>query len=113
LEKYRREFGGRGYFLAVERAKVGEEPQAVVQETATKSDESERNGEAAQKAKQLSQSLGSSLFYSLGWAWSKLMTPQHRTGVLGVNLGKNKLSNDEVGVSSMYCNSTAREIVCH
>lgn len=106
MEKYRREFGGRGYVLAVERAKVEEEPQAVVQETATKSDEenvneSERSGEAAQKAKQLSQSLGSSFSYSLGWAWNKLMTPQHKTGVLGVNLGKNKLSNDEVGVSSI------------
>jgi len=36
------------------------------------------------------------LLWALGWAWNKVMTSKGRTGVLGVNLGKNKLSEDEV-----------------
>jgi dihydroorotate dehydrogenase len=111
LQKYRREFGGRGYGLAMERSKVAEHPQVVVEEatTSTSDDNDSANKsesiEAAKKVNQLSHSLGASLAYSLGWAWSKLMIPQHRTGVLGVNLGKNKLSDDEVAVSSISCNS--------
>ena len=41
---------------------------------------------------------GENIFmWALGWAWNKLMTSTPRTGVLGVNLGKNKTSDDEVG----------------
>ena len=36
------------------------------------------------------------LLWALGWAWNKVMTSKGRTGLLGVNLGKNKLSEDEV-----------------
>ena len=39
------------------------------------------------------------LRWALGWAWQRLLAPERRTGVLGVNLGKNKTSEDEVGVS--------------
>lgn len=43
------------------------------------------------------------LLLAIGWAWSRLMTTKSRTGVLGVNLGKNKASMDEVGVSCLFC----------
>jgi len=38
-----------------------------------------------------------SLLWALGWSWSMLMTSKPRRGILGVNLGKNKTSQDEVG----------------
>ncbi|EED88598.1 hypothetical protein THAPSDRAFT_264316, partial [Thalassiosira pseudonana CCMP1335] len=34
---------------------------------------------------------------ALGWVWHHFMTSQPRTGILGVNLGKNKTSDDEIG----------------
>jgi len=37
-----------------------------------------------------------SFLWALGWAWNKIMKSKPRTGVLGVNLGKNKTSDDEV-----------------
>lgn len=112
LTEYRREFGGRGASLiqrdVAENMHVSdtqeklEEPQRSEIEQSDDESETDSSSLAKEKAIRMSQSITSSISWCLGWAWHKLMTPQHRTGVLGVNLGKNKTSDDEVGVSSSY-----------
>lgn len=74
---YRKEFGGRGTDLAV----ALEERNNI--EGDIESDEQEEAGE-------------NPFLWALGWTWNRLMTTKPRTGVLGVNLGKNKTSEDEV-----------------
>eukprot|EP00984_Skeletonema_dohrnii_P010924 scaffold4300_cov116-Skeletonema_dohrnii-CCMP3373.AAC.3 len=37
------------------------------------------------------------LLWALGWAWHRLMIIPPNQGILGVNLGKNKTSDDEIG----------------
>ncbi|KAL3764674.1 hypothetical protein ACHAW5_000305 [Stephanodiscus triporus] len=78
LIEYRGEFGGRGGDLATIAAK--KEDRTMVE-----------GGERHPTA------VGKSFLWALGWAWNRLMTTAPRTGVLGVNLGKNKTSEDEVG----------------
>lgn len=70
LRDYRAEFGGRG------NETVG---------TVTNGEEKNQNEV-------------NYFLWAVGWAWSRIMTTKSRTGVLGVNLGKNKTSMDEVGV---------------
>ena len=44
------------------------------------------------------------LRWTLVWTWYRLLAPERRTDVLGVNLGKNKTSEDKVGVNLIkYC----------
>ncbi len=79
LSDYRQEFGGRG--------------SDTIISTASDHDGKETNLVAEY------QKIAKYLVWAAGWAWSRLMTTKPRTGVLGVNLGKNKISKDEVGVS--------------
>ncbi len=79
LREYRHEFGGRG--------------SETIDSTASDRDEKDTIMEENRKPNNY-------FLWAVGWAWSRLMTTKSRTGVLGVNLGKNKTSNDEVGVSS-------------
>ena len=90
------------YAKLEEKKETVEEKQSSSEPADSESGDATEASQAAEKAKHLSQSVGNSLAYSLGWVWKKLMTPPHRTGVLGVNLGKNKLSNDEVAVSFIF-----------
>jgi dihydroorotate dehydrogenase len=104
LRQYRQEFGGRGAELITdERSNVEqleENDVNVADEHDSKSDEHEDSKIAREKSMHLAQSFFNSLTWTLGWAWSRIVrSPQHRTGVLGVNLGKNKTSEDEVKVS--------------
>lgn len=73
LLEYRKEFGGRG------------------SETITSADSDLEEGEDNKSE--------NNILWAIGWVLSKLMKTKSRTGVLGVNLGRNKTSNDEVGVS--------------
>ena len=109
LEEFRRQFGGRGAALALvqEVEKETEVEKKVVEEIEEKessatTDETQEGFDtnlAKERALQISQSLSYSIGWALGWAWNRITTAQHRTGVLGVNLGKNKTSDDEVAVS--------------
>ncbi|KAL7480644.1 hypothetical protein ACHAW6_006328, partial [Cyclotella cf. meneghiniana] len=101
LRQYRQEFGGRGAGLIPdERSKNGKLERNdvdVVDEHDSKSDEHEDSNIAGEKSMHLAQSFFNSLAGTLGWAWNRIVkSPQHRTGILGVNLGKNKTSEDEV-----------------
>lgn len=53
-----------------------------------------------------------SVLWALGWAWHRVMGTQTKTGVLGVNLGKNKLSTDEIGVSNYINNQFRSSLQC-
>ena len=110
LIDYRKLFGGRGIALVpTQVAKENEEnevTEAMENELSSKPEESNDTADinlAKKRAIQISQTMGNSVAYNLGyaidWAWHKITTSPHRTGVLGVNLGKNKTSEDEVGVS--------------
>mmetsp|Transcript_26857 Transcript_26857/g.54821 ORF Transcript_26857/g.54821 Transcript_26857/m.54821 type:complete len:442 (-) Transcript_26857:737-2062(-) len=77
LEEYRKEFGG-----------ARPDSLEMTESSATDNDEDLAVG--------VSHS-ANSVLWALGWAWHRIMGKQPKTGVLGVNLGKNKLSNDEIG----------------
>jgi len=84
LKKYRCEFGGRGAELAVEEQDGNDEE--------SKTDIDGGGGGGGESA------IANKLLWALGWAWHRIMTaPPPRQGILGVNLGKNKLSDDEIG----------------
>eukprot|EP00956_Cyclotella_meneghiniana_P008685 scaffold11862_cov74-Cyclotella_meneghiniana.AAC.5 len=108
LMDYRKLFGGRGIALVpTQVAKENEEnevTEAMENELSSKPEESNDTADinlAKKRAIQISQTMGNSVAYKLGyafdWALHKITTSPHRTGVLGVNLGKNKTSEDEVG----------------
>ncbi|KAL7535475.1 hypothetical protein ACHAXR_006509 [Thalassiosira sp. AJA248-18] len=78
---YRREFGGMG------------SASALQQQSNTDGEESIN---VAEEDVNVAENYGTSFLWALGWAWNQLMTSTPRTGVLGVNLGKNKTSDDEV-----------------
>jgi len=78
---YRKEFGGRGSNPAVALEESNNEGDIDI---VMKENEHEQTG-------------GNQFLWAVGWAWNRLMTTTPRTGVLGVNLGKNKTSEDEVG----------------
>ena len=113
LMNYRKVFGGRGIELVPKESGVAQENEEEEETEAMENDLSSKPEEnnddtpgmsaASERAIQISQTIGNSLAYKLGygwdWAWHKITTSPHRTGVLGVNLGKNKTSDDEVGVS--------------
>ena len=80
LHDYRAEFGDRGSDVAVAEK---ESDNDIKVEIGIEEDDN--------------QSGENPFLWALGWAWNKLMTTKPRTGVLGVNLGKNKTSEDEVG----------------
>ncbi|KAL7550376.1 hypothetical protein ACHAWF_013619 [Thalassiosira exigua] len=76
LREYRNEFGGRG--------------------SADKSGDDETASASGDRAS-MGESIGPSILWALGWAWTRLMaSPPCRVGKLGINLGKNKNSDDEV-----------------
>ena len=109
LMEYRREFGGRGSDL-INNFYEGTK-QAVTKQDSEGSDRkmnediSDDLGDSSilrERVLHLAQSIGNSITLTLESAWSKMITPQHRTGILGVNLGKNKTSDDEIGVSSFF-----------
>ncbi|KAL3816311.1 hypothetical protein ACHAXA_011072 [Cyclostephanos tholiformis] len=77
LADYRREFGGRGGDIATIAA-------------------IEKEGGSKEGGEGRSNTAGDSILWAMGWAWNRLMTTMPRTGVLGVNLGKNKTSEDDV-----------------
>eukprot|EP00986_Skeletonema_menzelii_P001990 scaffold547_cov143-Skeletonema_menzelii.AAC.12 len=79
LGDYRGEFGGRGAALVVRQQRGGRDGQ-----------EDDRNGER-------SSAIINKLSWALGWAWHRLMVAPPNQGILGVNLGKNKTSDDEIG----------------
>lgn len=79
LREYRHEFGGRG--------------SEANENSTSDHDENDRSMEE-------NRTPNNYFLWAVGWAWSRLMTTKSRTGVLGVNLGKNKTSEDEVGVRS-------------
>ena len=81
LNDYRVQFGGKGSDHC-----VWKQPERVISDS--DSGYKETNGD-------------NSFLWALGWVWNKVMMSKPRTGILGVNLGKNKTSDDEVGVS--YC----------
>ena len=108
LIDYREAFGGRGAGLKKEETKSDEEGIVSVESTTEESrkDTSEPSEEEEgdvvieeDKALRIVKSMGNSVMWSLGWVWHRFMTSQPRTGILGVNLGKNKTSDDEIGVS--------------
>jgi dihydroorotate dehydrogenase len=78
LETYRCEFGGRGAEVALEK-KDG------------------NNKEESKKDDGGGSAITNKLLWALGWAWHRIMTAPPRQGILGVNLGKNKTSDDEIG----------------
>lgn len=47
------------------------------------------------------ETISQSFLWALRWVWHRILASDPRTGVLGVNLGKNKTSEDEVGVSTL------------
>lgn len=89
LSNYRRVYQGRGSDIATPTIA---EDDVFDEEDMTKEQEMENEQEKAWAA-------ADSLLSGLGWVWNRLMTTTPRTGVLGVNLGKNKTSEDEVAVS--------------
>jgi dihydroorotate dehydrogenase len=98
LMDYRHHAGGRGAELKTDNSSElisEEQPDDTLSSDTDESDES-----TSQKGLHLAQSISNSIAWGLGWAWTRIMSPQHRRGVLGVNLGKNKTSDDEVMVSS-------------
>ena len=106
LEEYRSQFGGRGSGDAV----VSSTTTTTTTTTTTNAEVGEKEEEGGSSAMEeggewggyrsiTTTSVGNSFLWALGWAWSRVMTTPPRTGVLGVNLGKNKTSADEVGVS--------------
>lgn len=108
LSDYREAFGGRGAGLKKEETKSDEEGIVSVESTTEESrkDTSEPSEEEEgdvvieeDKALRIVKSMGNSVMWSLGCVWHHFMTSQPRTGILGVNLGKNKTSDDEIGVS--------------
>eukprot|EP00804_Cyclotella_cryptica_P005845 CCRYP_000138-RB/>CCRYP_000138-RB protein AED:0.05 eAED:0.05 QI:133/1/1/1/0.66/0.5/4/240/520 len=101
LREYRKEFGGRGAGLIIdERSNVGqleESDDEVADDHDSTSDENGDSKIVRETSIHLAQSFFDSMAWTLGWAWSRVVkSPQHRTGILGVNLGKNKTSEDEV-----------------
>jgi hypothetical protein len=61
--------------------------------------ENEQEKVSSNAAAAAASAVADSILSGLGWVWNRLVTTTPRTGVLGVNLGKNKTSEDEVGVS--------------
>ena len=110
LREYRAKFGGRGggddavvaatttttttTNIAKVREKDGEEEGG-----SSAMEEGGGRGEGGGDRSITTTTVGNSFLWALGYAWSRVMTSPPRTGVLGVNLGKNKTSADEVGVS--------------
>ena len=93
LEDYRVEFGGRGSDVATVALKQKENDEEVEETSEVNNEENEQESKGENK-----------FLWALGWAWNKLMVMETkfmettpRTGVLGVNLGKNKTSEDEIG----------------
>jgi len=82
LGEYRGEFGGRGAELAV----VTDDDDGSEE---SKNDDSEEEGGRSV--------ITNKLLWALGWAWHRLMIIPPNQGILGVNLGKNKTSDDEIG----------------
>jgi dihydroorotate dehydrogenase len=75
LGEYRCQYGGRGAEL-----------------TSVKDDDVDDD------ASNNSKRVADKLYWVLEWAWHRIMTPPPpKQGILGVNLGKNKDSNDEIG----------------
>ncbi|KAL7462854.1 hypothetical protein ACHAXS_003229 [Conticribra weissflogii] len=79
LEEYRRDFGGAG------------PPSRRMMESST----SEEG--AVDPVVGIPHSAKNSVLRALGLAWHRVAGTQTNTGVLGVNLGKNKSSDDEIG----------------
>lgn len=79
LEEYRRDFGGAG------------PPSRRMTESST------LEAIAVDPAVGISHSAKNSVRRALGLAWHRVAGTQTKTGVLGVNLGKNKSSDDEIG----------------
>ena len=92
-------FNSEGVERVAERLRefaASQEGGDAASETALKLSKDE-NGHVA-----VGDTIVSALRLAMGWAWHRLTTSKHRTGVLGVNLGKNKTSEDEVGVSAFF-----------
>jgi hypothetical protein len=97
LSNYRRVYQGRGSeIIATTVDDVMDEEEDMTKEQEVENEQEKGSSNAAAAAAAASESL----LLGLGWVWNRLMTTTPRTGVLGVNLGKNKISEDEVGVSS-------------
>jgi len=79
LGEYRGEFGGRGAELAAMNDSDDDE---------SKNDDSDDESRSV---------ITNKLLWALGWAWHRLMIIPPNQGILGVNLGKNKTSDDEIG----------------
>lgn len=117
LSEYREEFGGRGSGrdagILAETKESTKQEDLVVTEKEGETDHNNRSASGtlgseltfklkSEPPNKMLEKVTNSCLWALGWAWNKVMTSTPRTGVLGVNLGKNKTSEDEVGVSCWY-----------
>ena len=85
LREFRGEFGGRGSDLL------------LLNES---SDEDDNSDDKEGSNNSHSSAIMNKVLMALGWAWHKITTVSTTTteqGILGVNLGKNKTSTDEIG----------------
>ena len=98
LSNYRRIYQGRGsgdtMTTIADDDMMDEEDVKNEQEMENEQEKVSSNAAAA-----AASAVADSILSGLGWVWNRLVTTTPRTGVLGVNLGKNKTSEDEVGVS--------------
>ena len=84
LREFRGEFGGRGSNLLLNES----------------SDEDYNSDDKEGSNDSNSSAIMNKVLMALGWAWHKITTVSTTTteqGILGVNLGKNKTSTDEIG----------------
>lgn len=88
LQEYRSEFGGRGSELLSN------------DDTNDKKNKIEDHKEDNTPASAIIM-IANKVSWAIGWAWHRIMmtasSPASNQGILGVNLGKNKTSNDEIG----------------
>ena len=85
LGEYRDEFGGRG---AKSESELKKKDVDVSEDS--KTDDDNKGGSPG-------SAIANKLLWALGWTWHLIMAVPTNQGILGVNLGKNKTSNDEIG----------------
>ena len=95
LREYRQLFGGVGSEDVRSESELVKE---IEEAAADQQNQDETAGDAGnQFAQRIASKLAGYTSDALVWAWNKAMVSKARSGTLGVNLGKNKTSDDEVG----------------